>query len=80
MAEKFLNGTQVSAISEKMGCKRVAEGVGMQVPIYVDETDVFLDDAADGALRETTASVIQKNGLRVRRVAVTAAAAGGLQE
>jgi len=58
VAEKFLNGAQVGAVGEKMRRKSVAQGVRMQIPIHVDEADVFLDDAADGTLRETTASVI----------------------
>src|SRR5579859_6148272 len=80
VAEEFLNGAEVGAIGEKMGCKGVAEGVRMQIPIHVDETDVFFDDAADGALRETASGVIEEHGLGVRRDAATAAAARGLQE
>ena len=80
VAEEFLNGAKVGAIGEKMRGESVAQGVRVQVPIHIDEADVFFDDAADGALREAAAGVIQEYGLGVRRVAVAAAAAGGLQE
>src|SRR5579862_3787487 len=63
-----------------MGGKGVAQRVGVQVPVYVDEADVFFDDAADRALGEATAGVIEEDGFGVRRFAVAAAAGGGLQE
>ena len=75
VTEEFLNGAQVGAIGEKMGSKRMAQRVRVQVPVHVDETDVFLDDATHGTLREAAAGVIQENGFGVRRVAVTTAAA-----
>ncbi len=80
VAEEFLNGAKVGAVGEKMRGKRVAQGVRVQVPIHVDEADVFFDDAADGTLREAAAGVIEEDGFGVRRVAMTAAGAGGLQE
>ena len=58
MAEELLNGAQVGAVGEKMRGKGVAQGVRMQIPIHVDQADVFFDDAADGALREAAAGVI----------------------
>src|SRR5271167_93651 len=80
VAEEFLNGAQVSAIGEKMRGKGVAQGMRMQIPIHVDEADIFLDDAADGALREPAADVIEENGFSVRGIAMATAAARGLQE
>ena len=80
MAEEFLDGAEVGAIGEEMGGKGVAERVGVQVPVHVNEADVFFDDAADGTLREAAAGVIEEDGFGVRGAAVTAAAAGGLQE
>ena len=58
VAEEFLDGAEVGAVGEEMRRKGVAQGVWMQVPIHVDEADVFFDDAADGALREAAAGVI----------------------
>ena len=58
VAEEFLNGAQVGAVGQKMRRKGVAQRVWMQVPIHVDEADVFFDDAAHGALREAAARVI----------------------
>ncbi len=75
VAEEFLNGAEVGAVGEKMRGEGVAQGMRVQVPIYVDEADVFLDDAADGALCEATAGIIQEYGFGVRRVAMAAAAA-----
>jgi len=80
VAEEFLNGAEVGAVGEEMRGEGMAEGVGMQVPVYVDEADVFFDDAADGTLREAAAGIIQENGFGVRGFAVAAAAVGGLQE
>src|SRR5882724_1949239 len=37
----------------------------MHVPIDIYQADVFFYDAADGALREAAASVVEKDGLRV---------------
>lgn len=58
VAEEFLDGAEVGAVGQEMGGESVAQGVRMQVPVHVDKADVFFDDAADGALREATASVI----------------------
>ena len=80
VAEEFLDGAKVGAISEEMGGKGVAERVRVQVPIDVDEADVFFDDAAYGALREAAAGVIEEYGFGIGGFAVAAAAAGGLQE
>ena len=66
MAEKFLDGAKVGAISEKMCGEGVAERVGVEVPIHVDEANVFLDDAAYGTLGEAASGVIQKDGFGVR--------------
>ena len=80
MAEEFLDGAEVGAIGEKMGGEGVAERVGVEVPIHVDEADVFFDDAAYGTLGEAAAGVVEEDGLGVRGVAMTAASSGGLQE
>jgi hypothetical protein len=80
VAEEFLNGAEVGAIGEKMRGERVAERVGVQVPIHVDEADVFLDDAAYGTLGEAAANVIEEDGFGVRGIAMAAAATGGVQE
>ena len=53
--EKFLNGAKISAVGEEMRGKRMAHRVRVKVPINIDEADVFLDDASNGALRETSA-------------------------
>src|SRR5690242_1090919 len=74
VAEQFLNGAQIRAIGEQVRGKRVAQGMGVQIPIYVDEADVFLDDAAHGALGEAAACVIQENGLGVEVLRMTPAA------
>src|SRR5271168_561285 len=66
---------------EKMRGEGVAEGVGMKVPVDVDEANVFFDDAADGARREAAAGVIEEDGFGVRGVSMTAAATvGGVKE
>ena len=80
VAEEFLDGAEVSAIGEEMGGEGVAERVGVEVPVDVDEANVFFDDAAYGTLGETAAGVIEKYGFGVRCVAMTAASCGGLQE
>ena len=79
VAQEFLNGAQVRAVGEKMCCKGVPQRVWVQIPIHVYEANVFLDDAANGALREAAAGVIEEHGLGVGRVAVTSAAARSLQ-
>ena len=66
VAEEFLDGAKVSAIGEKMGGEGVAERVRVKVPVDVDETDIFFDDAANGTLGETAAGVIQEDGFGVR--------------
>ena len=58
VTEKLLDGAKVGAVGEKMRSKRVAKRVRMEIPVYVHEADVFLDDAADGTLRETPPGVI----------------------
>jgi len=80
MAEELLNGTEVSAVGEEMGREGVAERVGVQVPIDVDEADVFLDDAADGALRQAAAGIIEENGFRVRSGAAACMCPGSLKQ
>jgi len=80
VAEEFLNGPEVSAIGEEMRGEGVPERVGVKVPVDVDETDVFLDDAAYGTLSETAAGVVEEDGLGVRCVAMAAAGSGGLEE
>ena len=70
VTEEFLNGAKVGAIGQQMGGERVAERVGMQVPIDIDEAYVFLDDAADGTLCQPLAGVVEENGLGVRVFAV----------
>ena len=72
VAEEFLNGAEVGAVGEEMGGEGVTQGVGVQVPVHVDETDVFFDDAAYGALREAAASVIEEDGFSVRRILTSA--------
>ena len=79
VAEEFLDGAEVGAIGEQMGSEGVAQGVGVQVPVHVGEANIFLDDAAHGALGEAAAGVIKKDGFGVR--GTTAAASGaGLQQ
>jgi hypothetical protein len=73
VAEEFLDGAKVGAVGEKMRGEGVAERVGVEVPIHVDETDVFFDDAADGTLGETAAGVVEEDGFGVRCVAMTPA-------
>lgn len=81
VAEEFLDGAEVGAVGEKMRGEGVAEGVGMKVPVDVDEANVFFDDAADGARREAAAGVIEEDGFGVRGVSMTAAATvGGVKE
>ena len=80
VAEEFLNGAEVGAIGEEMSGEGVAERVRVQVPIHVDETDVFFDDAAYGTLGETAAGVVEEDGFGVRCVAMAAAGGRGLQE
>ena len=80
MAEEFLDGTEVGAIGEEMRGEGVAEGVRVEVPVYVDQADIFFDDAAYGALCEAAARVVEEDGFGVRRVAVAAAGAGGLEQ
>jgi hypothetical protein len=60
VAEEFLNGAQVRPVGKKMGCEGVSEGVRVQVPVYIDEADIFFDNATDGALRQAAAGVIEK--------------------
>lgn len=80
VAEEFLNGAEVGAVSEKMGGEGVTERVRVKIPVYVNEANVFFDDAADGTLREAVASVVEEDGVRLRRVRVAATLAGGLCE
>lgn len=58
VAEELLNGAKIGAVGEKMCGEGVAQGVRVQVPVDVDEANVFFDDPADGALREAVAGVV----------------------
>ncbi len=80
VAEKFLDGTKVGTIGQKMRGERVAERVRMQIPIHIDQANVFFDDATHGTLREAAAGVIQKNRFGVRRGAAAGARARRLQQ
>ena len=52
VAEELLDGAKVGAVGEEMRRKSVAQGVWVQVPVHVDDTDVFFDDAANRTLRQ----------------------------
>src|SRR5467141_4462617 len=43
----------------------------VQVPIYVGHANVFLDDAPDGALRETPARIVEEYCFSLRPLAAT---------
>src|SRR5690349_4038764 len=77
VAEEFLDGAEIGAVRQEMRGERVAQRVRVQIPIYVDETNIFFHDASNGALREAPAGVVQKDGLGVRRGAT---ARGGLRK
>ena len=66
VAEEFLDGAKIGAVGKEMGSKRVAQRVRVEVPIHVDEAKIFLDDTADGTLRETPPRVIEEDGFRMR--------------
>lgn len=73
VAKELLDGAEVGAVGEQMRGEGMAQRVGMQVPVYVDQADVFFDDAADRALREATAGVIEEDGFGVRGAAAARA-------
>jgi len=71
--DRFLDCAEVRAVRQEMGGKGVAEGMWVQVPVYVDKADIFFDDAAYGALGQAASGVVQKDGGGVRgRAAVGA--------
>lgn len=72
-----MNGAKVGAVSKQMGGKGMAERVRVHLPIHVGKTNIFFYDAADGALGEAAASIIQKNSFGMRR---TKALGGVLRE
>src|SRR5690349_19824712 len=67
VAEQFLDGAQIGAVGQQVRGESVAAGMGVQVPINVHEANILFDDAADGALGEASAGVIQKDGFGVGR-------------
>lgn len=81
VTKEFLNSAEVGAVGEEMSGESVAQGVGMQVPVDVDEANVFFDDSTDRAGGQTAPGVIEEHGFGVRSVAMTTAAVfGGVQE
>ena len=80
VAEQFLNGAEVGAVGKEMRGKGVAQRMWMQVPVDVRQAHVFLDDAADGALRQPAACVVEENSFRVRSGAAAGARASGLTQ
>ena len=62
VAEKFLDGTEVGAIGEKMRGVGVAQAVGMKRGIAAENSRVQLDDAASAAIGEARASVVDQQG------------------
>ena len=63
VAEEFLDGAEISAVGEQVSGEGVAQRVRVEIPVDVDEADVFFDDAADGALGEAAAGTIQEDRL-----------------
>src|SRR5947209_6047057 len=66
VAEQLLNGAKISAIREQMRGESVAQRMRVQVPVDVNQPDVFLDDASHRSLRQALARIIQKNSLHLR--------------
>ena len=79
MTEKFLDSAEVGAVGEQMGGESVAERVRVEIPVHVYEADVFFYDAADGALREAAAGVVQEDGGGMRSGATVGAGTGLLE-
>src|SRR5580700_1925534 len=65
VAEKLLNRAEVGAIGEKMSGKGVAQRVRMEVPVHVGDANVLLDNAADRALGEAAAGIVQEDSVDV---------------
>src|SRR5580704_15527038 len=80
VAEQFLNRAEISAIGEQVSGKRVPQRMRMKVPIGIYQAHVFLDDAADGTLREAAAGIIQEDGFRMWSRATARPGAGGSQQ
>jgi len=70
VAEKFLNGAEVSSVSQQMRRERVAQRMRMQVPVDIGDANVFFDDSPDGALREPAARIIKEDRFGVRPLPV----------
>jgi hypothetical protein len=74
VAEEFLDGPEVGAVSEQVSGESMTQGVWVQIPIDVGEADIFLDDAPDGTLRKAATGVIEEDGFTVRGAAAAGAA------
>ena len=61
VAEEFLNGAKIGAIGEKMRRESMTQRVRVQVPVDVNEANVFFDDAPDRTLREAPPRIIEKD-------------------
>ena len=66
VAEEFLNGAKIGAIGEEMRRESMTQRVRVQVPIDVDEANVFFDNSPDGALREPPPRIIEKDRFCLR--------------
>jgi hypothetical protein len=60
MPEQLLDGKQVGAGIEQMGCERVAEGVGGETAVVGDAVEEGADDVLDLASGETAAALGQE--------------------
>ncbi len=66
VAEEFLNGAKIGAIGEEMRRESMTQRVRVQVPIDVDEANVFFDNSPDRALREAPPRIIEKDRFCLR--------------
>src|SRR5712692_8338218 len=67
MPEQLLNRTEVRAIREQVGGKRVAQGMRVQIPVNVREPCILLNNASNRTLSQTAACIIQEDGFSLQR-------------
>src|ERR1700736_196531 len=65
MAQQLLNGAEVRSVCEQMCGESMPQRMRVQIPIHIDQTHIFFDDARHGSRRQARARMIEKNRLMI---------------